>query len=310
MTQRRPGWAGKLNIEDLNANSNELQRYTSFLRRSRDSNQTLALLLRIYNHNSPRNTPTRLRRASYPPDHRFVAARDAEHSEHACVSQAARKCKASARVVSWLGVGLRWPMVIGADHNNWRNLVQSGDHPPLFAKGCSLGRRGRSAALELEEASRGCVSVVGRPRQRSKEKKGEEWKKAKERSGDRARAVRARNRFPRVKPSSRSRNETLLCVHASTRRYGTSVSWLSFVARRAAKRETFAFRYSANLATSSSLSELVHRRERNETTSRRSPPFYTLRVFNLRPSSVEARRSQATRPLSFLGCLVACLAAC
>lgn len=29
LTQHRPGWAGKLNIEDLNANSNELQRYTS-----------------------------------------------------------------------------------------------------------------------------------------------------------------------------------------------------------------------------------------------------------------------------------------
>lgn len=86
-------------------------------------------------------------------------------------------------------------MVIGADHNNWRNLVQSGVHPPLFAKGCSLGREAklkRGGSSWKEQA--GDISAMDRPRERSK-KKGEEWAKESERE-KRARAVRARNRFP------------------------------------------------------------------------------------------------------------------
>lgn len=82
-------------------------------------------------------------------------------------------------------------MVIGADHNNWRNLVQSGVHPPLFAKG-SLGREAKLKRGWKEQA--GDISAVDRPRERSK-KKGEEWAKESERE-KRARAVRARNRFP------------------------------------------------------------------------------------------------------------------
>lgn len=142
------------------------------------------------------------------------------------------------------------------------------------------------------------------------EEEEEEEGRKRKREAEIVRGFRVRNRFPRVKPSSLSQRnslEALLCVRASTLHplQHVGFSWLSFVVGHAAKRETFAFRYLANLARSWSLSELVHRREGKESTS--GHPC-SLHAFNLRPSSVEAH--QATCPLSFLGCLVAWLAAC
>lgn len=136
------------------------------------------------------------------------------------------------------------------------------------------------------------------------EEEEEEEGRKRKREAEIVRGFRVRNRFPRVKPSSLSQRNSFEAVRSCFHpRCSTSVSRGSR-SLLAAKRETFAFRYLANLARSWSLSELVHRREGKESTS--GHPC-SLHAFNLRPSSVEARSLPSYSPVKFSwlpGCLV------
>lgn len=133
-------------------------------------------------------------------------------------------------------------MLIGADHNNWRNLVQSGVHPPLFAKGYSLGWQ--LIAHRFEKAIYIYIYIDGPRNLRRKDGR----KKAKERSGSEI-------EFP---PRSFSLvTQPLLCVPQPSLH-------VDFVAFATPRKERRCSPLTANLARSSNLSELVHRRERNQ----------------------------------------------
>lgn len=95
------------------------------------------------------------------------------------------------------------PVLIGADHNNWRNLVQSGVHPPLFAKGYSLGWRLIAQRFELEEANSVIYIYIGRGWAESKK---EGWTKKSERE------KRMRNRISTLKLLLSLVTQPLLCV--------------------------------------------------------------------------------------------------